>query len=116
MVSIDSDKDNKTPKTYNVGTKIAKKEYEKIQYIINSGLYINMADFVRDAIRSKLHDIEIINIRDIPPEQMKKEIIEYCQEKEKCDICDIADDLELDVIDVNEIVEELINEGLIGEV
>ena len=47
---------------------------------------------------------------------MKQEIIEYVKKHPEVDAIDIADDLLLDAFEVNDILVELINEGILAEV
>lgn len=77
-------KSNPKPITRNIGTKIAEREYNKINRLIESGIYISNSDFLRDAIREKLRNIEEIEERDISHTQAKKEIYEFCKKKQQC--------------------------------
>ena len=61
---------NRSNKT--IGTKVTEKEYNKINELISEGLYLNSADFVREAIRDKLKSLNEITLRDIPKQQQKK--------------------------------------------
>lgn len=45
------------PISKSVSTKLAEKEYNKIIELVNDGLFLNSADFVRKAIREKLKNI-----------------------------------------------------------
>ena len=54
-----------------------------------------------------------ILIRDIPREQQKKEIIEYCQNHDDIFAPDIEEELKLDFCDICEILDELEDEGII---
>lgn len=103
------------PKNKNIGTKLAEMEYNQINNLINKGLYLNSADFVREAIRDKLRTIQEINIKDVSPEIAKEKIIDYCKENNKVLLSDIADDLEIDIFLVNDIIDELIAEGRLKE-
>ena len=57
-----------------------------------------------------------INLRDIPHEQQKEEIINYCKTHDDIWAPDIVDELHLDYDDICEILEELEKEGKIKEV
>ncbi|WP_298523751.1 hypothetical protein [uncultured Methanobrevibacter sp.] len=57
-----------------------------------------------------------INLRDIPREQQKEEIINYCKTHDDIWAPDIVDELLLDYDDVYEILEELEKEGKIIEI
>jgi hypothetical protein len=54
-----------------------------------------------------------ILIRDIPREQQKKEIIEYCHNHDDIFAPDIEEELKLDFSDICEILDELEDEGII---
>ena len=105
------------PISKSVSTKLAQQEYNKINDLVNEGLFLNSADFIREAIREKLKTYdEVINLRQIPYVQMKEEIIKYVKKNPGVDAVDIADDLLLDAFEVNEILVELIEEGVLSEV
>lgn len=99
-----------------VATKLAEQEYNKINELVADGLYLSSSDFVREAIRDKLRSINEITLRDIPSEQQKNEIIEYARLHGVVDAIEIADALRLDAFDVDDIMTELINEGILEEV
>lgn len=62
----------------NVSTKLHQQEYGKINKLVADGLFLNSADFVREAIRGKLKAYgEVSILREISYVQMKQEIIEY---------------------------------------
>lgn len=99
-----------------VGTKVTSKEYEKINHLIDAGIYLSNSDFAREAIRDKLRSIEVIKIRDVDYETAKKEVLGYYEKYQKAFEDEVADDLELDLKLVMKIVEELAEEGRLGEV
>ncbi len=53
-----------------------------------------------------------MSLRDIPKSQMKKEILEYCQDNPNPDLSDIIFDLQLDLFDVDSIIDEIESEGI----
>ncbi len=110
-----STKTSPIPKSKSVGTKIPLMEYNMINNLIKKGLYLNSSDFVRESIRDKLKVVNEIDLRDIPRKQKKEEIIEYCEKNKTVLLSDIANDLSLDIFEVNEILDELIEEGIINE-
>ena len=59
--------------------------------------------------------MDAITLRDIPYEQQKEEIIDYAEKHRVVDALEIADELKLDVFEVNEIMVELIKEGILEE-
>lgn len=56
-----------------MGSKIPATEFEKIQRLVEAGVYLNTSDFVRDAIRDKLASIKVIKYRDVDYKTAKKE-------------------------------------------
>jgi len=112
-----SEENLKKPVSKSVSTKLAEQEYNKINDLVKNGLFLNSADFVREAVREKLktYDNEI-TLRQIPYVQMKEEIIDYVKKNPEVDAVDIADDLLLDAFEVNEILVQLVKEGTFGEV
>jgi len=54
-------------------------------------------------------------IKDIPLDEQRKMIIDYAESNEIVDALEIADALQLDVFEVNEIMGELIKEGILEE-
>ena len=56
-----------------------------------------------------------ITLRDISHSQMRNEVIDYMKKHSIGDALEISDALRLDVFDVNEIMVELIKEGILEE-
>ena len=83
---------------------------------MNSNSAINV--IARTAYFNTYNDYEIereITLRDIPKGQRKKEILEYAKTHDVLDSWDMAEDLRLEIPEVEEILEELTKEGLIDE-
>ena len=101
-----------------VSTKLAEREYVRIVELVNDGFFLNSSDFVREAIRDKLRDFDepVVELRDVSHDQMRQEIIDYVKLHPNVDAVDIADDLLFDAFEVNDIIVELIDEGIFGEV
>ena len=93
-----------------VGARVAKQEYDAIRQLVDAGAYVNVSDFVREAVRDKLHNVEIITLRDVTPEEARKEVLEYIDRHDRFYPSDIAHDLRLDYRFVTQIVERLIEE------
>ena len=113
MITETNEKNQPSCKT--VSTKLPKREFCKINDFVSDGFFLNEEDFVRESIREKLRDMEAITLRDIPYEQQKEEIIDYAEKHRVVDALEIADELRLDVFDVNDIMVELIKEGVLEE-
>lgn len=80
---------------------------------MESGFYMNTADFVRQAVREKLQAVEVIEVRNVSKRKAKKEILDYLKKNRKAYPSDIADALRLDIDLVMVMVRELIQEGRI---
>jgi len=99
-----------------VTTKIPKVDYEKIRQLVNVGFYINISDFVREAIRAKLAELELSSKLD-PPETMKARVYEYFKERGGVAWPDeAAKELGYSVIDVLNALQMLKDEGKTEEV
>ena len=63
----------------------------------------------------ELPEAAVIELRDIPREQAKNEIMKLYKDKKYHDAGEVADELMLDIRTVVEVCNELITEGVIGE-
>ena len=115
MITIKKTQHNKQIAKH-IGTKLPAEDFNKISKLVEAGAYISNSDFLREAIRDKLRTIDIINEREISNEQAKQEIYNYCKNNQTIYLSEIANNLELPLIQVNTIVEELIANGNIKEV
>jgi len=88
---------------------------KKLELICNkSGK--SKAESIRDAINfyyNNLMGLKVIELRDIPKKQAEKEILNYLKKNEKAFTSEIADNLRIDVVLVNEILTELAEKGMI---
>jgi len=94
-----------------VSARLSHKEMEEIEKLVEEGFYMNVADFVRMAVREKLESVKVIDVRDVAKEKAKKEVVEYLKENQRAYPSDVADALQLDFDLVLEIVKDLIEEG-----
>ena len=62
----------------------------------------------------KDENIELF-VKDIPYDEKRRMIIDYAELNEVVDALEIADSLQLDVFEVNEIMIQLIDEGILKE-
>ncbi|MFQ6076334.1 MAG: ribbon-helix-helix domain-containing protein [Candidatus Bathyarchaeia archaeon] len=72
------------------------------------------SEFIREAIghyTSYVDELQIIQIRDLPKEQAKREILEYLMTKDRAWTDEVANELRLDLALVNECLMELWQEG-----
>lgn len=97
-----------------VGAKIPITTVNEIEEIVNSGCYLNVSDFVREAVREKLEHYKVIKVRDVSHKEAKKEVLGYFKSIKEAYPHQIAEDLELDYELVCDITDELKKEGRIG--
>ena len=91
-------------------------EVEEELNFISERLKVSKAEAIREAIRhyaEELRGLEVVELRDIPKEQAKKEIIEFIKDKDRIWADEIADALRLDLSLVNDILMELWSEGYV---
>jgi len=91
-------------------------EVEEELKCITEKLRISKAEVVREAISffaAELKGLEIVELRDIPKEQAKKEIISFIKGKERVWADELADALRLDLAFAQDILKELWEEGYV---
>lgn len=100
-----------------ISTRLSQKELERVQSLVDSGLYMNMSDFVREAVREKLESIKIIEMREIDLKIARKDILNYLEKNKGVEIYpdEIMEDLGIDIEVVFKVLEELRKEGRIEE-
>jgi Arc/MetJ-type ribon-helix-helix transcriptional regulator len=94
-----------------VGAKLTSSEYMEIQKLVDAGVYLNVSDFIRDAVREKLEFLKVVKVRDVNYKDAKKEVLGYFQSYREVYPHQVAEDLELDYNLVWKITEELKKEG-----
>ena len=99
----------------NISINLSQSDFERINNLVEKGLFDNIDEFLTEAIDEKLADMEPVTFRSIPYEQQRKEIIEYAKTHRDFDALDVSDELLLDVFEVNDIMVELIKEGILEE-
>ena len=106
----------KSMKTF-VGTKLSPKEMERIQFLVEGGFYLNVSDFVREAIREKLQEIRVLELRDLDLKTAEKEIIDYLKKRKGEDVypSEIIEDLSIEVETVFRVLEKFRKERIISE-
>ena len=63
-----------------VGTKLTPLELKRIERLVELGQYLNVSDFLREAVREKLEAIEVIKCREVDYKTAKKEVLGYFKE------------------------------------
>ena len=98
-----------------VSTTLTNRDFERITELVDDGFYNDVDEFVKVAVIDKLGGMEPITLRDIPYEQQRQEIIDYAEAHGEVDAIEISDALLLDAFEVNDIMVELIKEGILEE-
>lgn len=105
-----------TESSTTAGTKLTRKEVEKIQRLVQIGEYLGMSDFLRTAVREKLEAIEIVEVKDMDYETAKKEILGYYQKHREAYPDEAANALGIDLELTMKIAKQLIEEKRLGEI
>ena len=88
--------------------------WKEISHVVNAtGMYSSEAEFVRDAVRSKLGEVSIVETKSIPEERIGEEIVKYIREKGKAYPSDITADLGISYFTVVKAIEKLVREGVL---
>ena len=94
-----------------IATKVPINIHNQLLSLIESGAYLSISDFLREAIREQLKNYKVANFREINYLDAKKEVISYFIKYPDCYLDEIAIDLELDFELVFNIINDLISEG-----
>ena len=94
-----------------IATKVPINIHNQLLNLIESGAYLSISDFLREAIREQLKNYKVANFREINYLDAKKEVISYFIKYRDCYLDEIAIDLELDFELVFNIINDLISEG-----
>ena len=77
---------------------------------------LDVVDLVENILSNVLDGMDDeLTLRDVPFSQQRKEIIDYMKKHDVADALEIADALRLDVFTVNEIMADLIRQGILEE-
>lgn len=87
------------------------KEISKIVEV--SGAYVSEAEFVRDAVREKLQQVTVTEVREIPDEELERSIVEYIKKHETAYPSDIAVDLRVPYFSVVDLINRLVERGIL---
>jgi len=90
-----------------VGTKLSPLEYEKIEEVVKAGAFLGVSDFVREAVRDKLEELEVVKVKDVDYKTAKKEVLGYFKKYREAYSDEAANDLGLDLELVVNITREL---------
>ncbi len=92
------------------GVRLADQERERVQQLVKLGYYLNSADFLRDAVRSKLREFEFMVPRAATKRQLKSEVLDLIHKKPNIYADEVASDLGIEIETAISIIEELIKD------
>lgn len=96
-----------------IATKVPINIHKEIINLVETGYYLSISDFLREAIREQLKLYKISKLKDITYDDAKTEILSYFNQYNECYIDEIAINLNLDYDLVINIVKTLENTGRI---
>ena len=67
----------KTEQAYQIAVRLTRTEYERIEHMIEAGMYRSAADFARDAIRDKLREAEPVSLREFSTKDIERMVDNY---------------------------------------
>jgi len=67
----------KTEQAYQIAVRLTKTEYERIEEMMEAGMFRSAADFAREAIRDKLREAEPVTMRDTSMKDVERLIDNY---------------------------------------
>ena len=101
-------------KTFQVAVRLSKTDYVKIQQLVEAGLHRSSADFLRDAVRDKLGNMEVVSVQDVDSRKAERMIEDYLIKHPGPSFAsEIADALGLDYGVTFKIIHKLLEEGRI---
>ena len=92
------------------GVRLAELERGRVKQLVELGYYLNSADFLRDAVRSKLKEFEFVIPRKMPIAKIKAEVLKAIKAKPDIYADEIAAVVGIDIETSIKAVDELIKE------
>lgn len=99
---------------FQLAVRLSKADYNRIQQLVEAGLYRNFADFLRDAVHDKLGSMEIISVHEVNAKEAEVLIENYLDAHPGYNFAsEIADALGLEYGITFEVIHKLLDEGRI---
>lgn len=92
------------------GVRLAEVERERVKQLIELGYYLNAGDFLRDAVRSKLREFEIVVPRKLPWKKLKSEVLHVIGQNPEIYADEVAVKVGIDIETSIKAIDELIKE------
>jgi len=88
--------------------------WDRISEVVKrTGLYNNEAEFIREAAREKLEEIEVIEPVDLSDEEIYQQITSYLKDRGRAYPSDICIELGIPYFKVLEALEKLVGKGVV---
>jgi len=96
---------------HQIAVRLARADYVIIQKLVEAGLYRSSADFLREAVRDKLRNMEVVSVQNADLGNVERIIEEYLEKHPGPNFAsEIADALGLDYSVVFKTVQKLLEE------
>lgn len=82
----------------------------RVKHLIELGYYLNAGDFLRDAVRSKLREFEIVVPKKLPWKKLKAEVLAVIKQSPEIYADEVAVKVGTDIETAIKAVDELIKE------
>jgi Arc/MetJ-type ribon-helix-helix transcriptional regulator len=94
--------------------RLSKSDYQKVQKLIDAGLFRSFADFLREAVRDKLGSMEVVSVKEVSAQEAERMIEDYLKAHPGPSFAsEIADELGLDFEITFKTITKLLEEGRI---
>lgn len=92
------------------GVRLAEAERDRLEQLVKLGYYLNAADFLRDAVRSKLREFELVVPKKLPTAKIKSEVLAIIKQKPNIYADEVASEVGIDIETAINVIDELIKE------
>ena len=94
--------------------RLSKADYNRVQQLVEAGLYRSFADFLREAVRDKLGSMEVVSVKKMEAPVAERMIEDYLKEHPGPNFAsEIADALGLEFSITFKTIHKLLEEGRI---
>ncbi len=88
--------------------------WERISKVVKrTGIYNNEAEFIREAIREKLEEIEVVEPVDLSDEEIYERVLSFLKDRGRAYPSDICIELGIPYFKVLEVLEKLVEERIV---
>ena len=84
-----------------------------LQIVEVSGAYASEAEFIRDAVREKLQQVSISEVRELSQKELEQQVIGYIKEHGRAYPSDVVADLSVPYFSVTSMINRLVEKGIL---